>query len=187
MRPAFLIMRSNDTFLNDHGTFGPLKDAALFRPAVITSILKVVGNCVAIQLTAVAKLKRRSQAGFGVLLIEMLIASTVLLTLAAMAIPSFIRMRQGQQQQTAHNKVLMVGFAKGQLAICSSEPSCVPPAALSAIVPAPGTVYQSEGYVYSESADGETFQAIPIDATANQVSYSIGPTTVITCNGGVCR
>src|SRR5207253_9999953 len=120
--------------------------------------------------------RRGLQAGFAIL-IEMLIASMVLVTIAAIALPNLVRLHWINQQTDAKLRLQQISNAKTALITCQSTPNCNPSPALLAIIPAQGSM-QTSGYVYSYSETTDwLYTATPVLPTTGQDVMHVGTST----------
>jgi type II secretory pathway pseudopilin PulG len=128
------------------------------------------------------KMKRRRQAGIG-LLIELLIAATVSSILLAMSSPYIVGLQRVANQQAAHQRVQQVSQAKVQLAICAMTTGCTPNAAVLALIPPVGSL-QMNGYLFSYGdSGGASWQmtAQPTSSFTGVYSYYITSDGILRC------
>jgi type II secretory pathway pseudopilin PulG len=125
----------------------------------------------------------RGQKG-SALLLELLIASIVMLTIAGIAMPNLVRLHFYSQTEDAKARLLVVYRANAALAICASTPGCIPSPSTAALIPAYGQ-QTSEGYVFDFEA-GWTYVATPTNPASGQVTLSIDPSGNLMCGGSPC-
>ena len=85
----------------------------------------------------------------GAILIELLIALTVIAVLAAMAAPSIVGLQMAANNSFAWNTVSSVYFTGKALAVCNSYQNSCP----QLVMPSDGT-WQQAGYTYTFSSSG---------------------------------
>ncbi len=129
-----------------------------------------------------ARVNRKREGGY--LLIELLIALTVLAILAAMAAPSIIGLQMAANNSYAWNTVSSVYFTGKALAVCNSYQNSCP----QLVMPSNGS-WQQAGYTFTFQSSGFnndytwSFTATPIVyGTTGIHSYSASPTGITQTN-----
>lgn len=190
------VILSKSGYLTRHNTWvaAPSK-AKLFPPflamAVLRNLLTLGVSSTAVKVDTTItwgpqrNRPRRAQRGVA-LILELLVMTVVLLTLAAMAVPNIAQIRAGANQTEARSRVMRAFSAEAAITICTNTPGCTPSPALSSLIPQPGTV-QASGYTYTFSGTpgAWTYTASPIrPGFSGHESYSASPTGYCTTPQG---
>jgi len=130
-----------------------------------------------------ASVNRKKERGY--LLIELLIALTVLAILAAMAAPSVLGLQMAANNSYAWNTVSSVYFTGKALAVCNSYQNSCP----QLIMPSNGS-WQQAGYTFTFQSQGSnnnnytwSFTATPIVFGGTGIhTYSASPSGITQTN-----
>lgn len=130
-------------------------------------------------------MKKRNQSGFGVIFLELICCMVILLILAAVSIPDWIRVGQVEAQQDALGKVRTFLQVQTQIQICAAQQGCSQNLFLTQLIPPSGAVYQQGDFQYTFLLNGTnwSYTAMPAGTIFSAPTVNKWVTVGTTTNG----
>jgi type IV pilus assembly protein PilE len=125
-------------------------------------------------------MRRKNQSGF-VLLLEMMLVCLILLTLAAIATPSFVQMQRSQTQQAARKRVEQVAWVESTIALCALNPGCNSSAIVPLLPQQPSMQVGGYQFDFAVSGSNWTYTATP-RVNRGTFAYFVDTSGVLRCD-----